>query len=141
MIRTLTMEPPFAGAESLIHAASTTDRDLERSVRDIVDDVASRGDAALLEYTSRFDRVEAADVAALRVPDAELEAAAEALDPALLNTMRRAAERIRGFHARQVERGFLDLQPDGTLLGQRVVPLATVGVYVPGDGPPTRPPC
>jgi histidinol dehydrogenase len=132
MIRTLEMAPPFTGAETLMHSASTSDPELERAVREIIENVAERGDAALLEYTRRFDRLSVEGVEELRVRAEELGAAADALDPELLSTIRRAADRIREFHERQVEHGFLDLHEDGTLLGQRVLPLSTVGVYVPG---------
>jgi histidinol dehydrogenase len=132
MIRTLEMAPPFDGAGDLMHTASTSDPELERAVREIIAEVGARGDAAVLDFTRRFDRLEAGSMADLIVGADAMRAAAEAIDADLLETIRRAAARIRAFHERQIERGFLDIQPDGTLLGQRVLPLATVGVYVPG---------
>ncbi|CAN5772191.1 histidinol dehydrogenase [soil metagenome] len=132
MIRVLKAEPPFVEIAAIMHAAASADPELERTVREIVDDVGARGDAALLEYTRRFDLVDVQTVSELAVSAEELRAAAETLDPQLLATMERAADQIRTFHERQVERGFLELHPDGTLLGQRVLPLSTVGVYVPG---------
>lgn len=131
-IRTIRSAPPFAELRSLMHAASTEDPELRASVAEILRDVGERGDAALLEYTARFDRLSVDRVEDLRVPASELQAAARDLDPELLDALRRASEGIRRFHERQVERGFIDLSPDGTLLGQRVMPLHRVGVYVPG---------
>ncbi len=131
-IRTLRGEPPFAELRDLMRAASTEDPKLREDVAAILKGVAERGDAALLEYTERFDRLPAADVGELRVGPDALEAAARSLPADLLESLRRAAEQIRAFHQRQAETGFVDLFPDGTLLGQRVLPLRRVGVYVPG---------
>ncbi|MBW3570533.1 MAG: histidinol dehydrogenase, partial [Gemmatimonadetes bacterium] len=113
-------------------AASTDDPALRDAVAGILREVASRGDAALLEYTARFDRFDAGDAAALRIGADRLQQAAAAVDAALLDSLRRAAENIRRFHERQREHGFLDIEPDGTVLGQRVAPLRRVGIYVPG---------
>lgn len=132
MIRILRAAPPFAEVRGLMHAASTEDPELRAAVAEILREVRERGDDALLEYTARFDRVQAERVEALRLAPEELAAAARDLDPALLASLERAAEGIRRFHERQVERGFVDLSADGTLLGQRVLPLRRVGVYVPG---------
>jgi histidinol dehydrogenase len=115
-----------------MRAASTEDPKLREDVAAILKSVAERGDAALLEYTARFDRLSVADAGALRVGPDALAAAARAVPPDLLESLRRAAEQIRVFHQRQAETGFVDLSPDGTLLGQRVLPLRRVGVYVPG---------
>ncbi len=94
--------------------------------------VAAGGDEALLEYTERFDRLKVTSAADLRLGREELANAAVALEPELLSSLERAAEQIRVFHQRQAETGFVDLLPDGSLLGQRVLPLRRVGVYVPG---------
>jgi histidinol dehydrogenase len=132
MIRTLHVRPPFDELRALAAAASTDDPELRDAVSVIVRDVAARGDDAVLEYTRRFDRLDAADASALRVGPEEMEEAARAIDPELLASLRRAAANIRDFHERQREHGFLDLHPDGTVLGQRVAPLRRVGIYVPG---------
>lgn len=131
-IRTLQSRPPFAELRQLAAAASTDDPELREAVASILRDLAERGDAALLEYTRRFDRLEAQSVHDLRVGPGEMERAAASLDPALLESLRRAADNIRRFHERQREHGFVDLLPDGSLLGQRVTPLRRVGIYVPG---------
>jgi histidinol dehydrogenase len=132
MIRTLHVQPPFDELRALAAAASTDDPELRDAVAAIVRDVAARGDEAVVEYTRRFDRLEVDDVSALRVGPDEMEAAAHAIEPELLASLRRAASNIRDFHERQREHGFLDLHPDGTVLGQRVAPLRRVGIYVPG---------
>ena len=131
-IRTLHVRPPFDELRALAAAASTDDPALRDAVAAIVRDVAARGDEALLEYTRRFDRLGAADASALRVGPDELEAAARQVEPALLDSLRRAADNVRAFHEKQREHGFLDLHADGTVLGQRVAPLRRVGIYVPG---------
>ncbi|HEX7241010.1 MAG TPA: histidinol dehydrogenase [Longimicrobiaceae bacterium] len=131
-IRTVRSRPPFDDLRELAAAASTDDPELREAVAAILRDVAARGDAALLEYTRRFDRVEAESAAELRVGSEELERAAASVDPALLDSLRRAADNVRRFHERQREHGFVDLLPDGSLLGQRVLPLRRVGIYVPG---------
>jgi histidinol dehydrogenase len=131
-IRTFSSRPPFAELRGLASAASTDDPELRQAVAGILRDVAERGDAALLEHTRRLDRLDAASVDELRVPREELERAAASLDPALLASLRRAADNVRRFHERQREHGFVDLLPDGSLLGQRVTALRRVGIYVPG---------
>ncbi|HEX8359945.1 MAG TPA: histidinol dehydrogenase [Longimicrobium sp.] len=132
MIRTLHVQPPFDELRALAAAASTDDPALRDAVSAILRDVAARGDDAVLEYTRRFDRLDVADASALRVGPEEMEEAARAIDPELLASLHRAASNIRDFHERQREHGFLDLHPDGTVLGQRVAPLRRVGIYVPG---------
>jgi histidinol dehydrogenase len=131
-IRTVHGRPPFAELRDVMRAASTADPRLREDVAAIVSAVAERGDEALLEYTARFDRLPAASVAELRLGETELAAASAAVDGEQLRTLHRAAAQIRRFHERQLERGFLDLLPDGSVLGQRVTPLRRVGVYVPG---------
>lgn len=131
-VRTVRSRSPFAELRELAAAASTDDPELREAVAGILRSVSERGDAALLEYTRRFDGVEVEDAAGLRIGADELAAAVESLDPALLESLRRAADNVRRFHEQQREQGFVDLHPDGTLLGQRVTPLRRVGIYVPG---------
>ena len=131
-MRTVHAAPPFAELRELMHASSTEDPSLRETVAEILRQVATRGDEAVVEYTRRFDRSAATGMAGLRLDAERLAAAASALDPELLSALQRAAQNVRAFHERQSEHGFLDLLPDGTLLGQRVLPLRRVGVYVPG---------
>jgi histidinol dehydrogenase len=131
-IRTLRAAPPFAELRALASASATDDPALREAVARIVGDVAARGDAALVEYTRRFDNLDVSSGAELRIGADELARAAASVDPALLASLTRAAENIRRFHERQRENGFVELLPDGSLLGQRVTPLRRVGLYVPG---------
>ena len=101
----------------------------------IVADVQKRGDAAVLEYTARFDGVQAASVAALELTRAELKAAFEAITPAQRDALQAAASRVRSYHERQLQASGQSWQyrdEDGSLLGQKVTPLDRVGIYVPG---------
>ncbi|SOD02630.1 histidinol dehydrogenase [bacterium JGI 053] len=131
-IRTIHTAPPFAELREMAAAASTDDPELREAVARIVADVAARGDAALLEYTRRFDGLDVPSAEGLRIGAEELARAAGAIDPELLGSLRRAAENVRRFHERQREHGFVDWLADGSLLGQRVAPLRRVGIYVPG---------
>ena len=97
----------------------------------IVADVKAEGDAALLRYTEEHDRVKL-DASSLRVTQEEIEAAYERVDADFLTAIREAAVNIRLFHEKQLRASWMDLQPDGTLLGQIMRPLKRVGVYVPG---------
>ena len=97
-IRTLHVRPPFTELRALAAAASTDDPALRESVAAIVRDVAERGDDALLEYTRRFDRLDAPDAASLRVDADDLAAAARSIDPELLASLKRAADNVRHFH-------------------------------------------
>lgn len=103
----------------------------EDTVKTIVNDVKEGGDTAVFEYTRRFDGAEitAADV---RVTDDEIQEALALVEPQLLTVMKRAMKNIREYHEKQKQYSWFDSKPDGTILGQKVTPLASVGVYVPG---------
>jgi len=133
-IRTLdTSSPQFeAQFRDLTAPATAFDPDIERQAVAIVEDVRRRGDAALLEYTKRFDRVSARSVAQLEIPASDLRNAFEALAPEPAQALQAAAGRIRSFHQRQLGGEWSFEEPDGTVLGQRVAPLERVGLYVPG---------
>lgn len=100
-------------------------------VRTIVSEVKREGDAALLSYSEQFDGVRLS-ASELRVTKAELEAAYHQVEPSFVEAISAAAANIRAFHARQKRNSWMDLQPDGSLLGQIIRPLKRVGVYVPG---------
>jgi histidinol dehydrogenase len=108
------------------------DAAVERVVRRIIADVRKRGDAAVLAYARRFDRVKAGSVAKLEVPQSKLKAALKGLPKNDAASLRAAAARIRRFHERQLSRSWKYSEADGTLLGQLVTPLERVGLYVPG---------
>ena len=121
--------------ERVLHWSAETDGAIEERVASILADVQQRGDAAVLEYTRRFDGLDAASVASLEVGHAELRAALNAITPAQRSALEFAAHRVRDYHQRQLEacgRSWTYRDADGTLLGQKVTPLDRVGIYVPG---------
>jgi len=122
----------YAELDALTRYEAAQDDAVEATVRAIVADVRKRGDAAVLEYTRKFDRIQARSMAELEVPRAKLEAALTALPPAQREALAEAAARVRRFHERQLQQSWDYTEADGTRLGQRVTPLASVGVYVPG---------
>ena len=115
---------------------ASEDEAIDRAAASILADVKARGDAAVLEYTNKFDRLPATDMAALEIPRAELQAALAGLPEARRNALQQAADRVRAFHERQKKEcgsdGFTFTDADGTVLGQKVTPLDRVGIYVPG---------
>src|SRR6266446_8493136 len=111
---------------------SALDEGVERAVATILADVRARGDAAVLEYTERFDGVKVARVAELELPLRELERARSGLERAQRDALEQAAARIRKYHERQRAKSWQFTEADGTTLGQRVTPLERVGLYVPG---------
>jgi histidinol dehydrogenase len=124
-----------AALQRLLHWSAEADAAIEQRVLQIIGDVRTGGDAAVLEYTARFDGVRAASVAALEIGRDELRTAFESLPAAQRNALDAAAQRVRDFHERQLEatsRSWQFLDRDGTLLGQQVTPLDRVGIYVPG---------
>jgi histidinol dehydrogenase len=108
------------------------DAQLESAVRAILAEVRARGDAALLDYTRRFDGLEARTVAELEVPAARLRAALDEIAPAARQALEAAAVRLRAYAERQKIEGWEFTDAQGNRLGQRVTPLDRVGVYVPG---------
>ncbi len=112
------------------------DEAIDRVAAGILADVKARGDAAVLDYTNRFDRLKADSVAALEIPQAALQAALAHLPQARRAALQTAADRVRAYHERQKiecgSAGFAYTEQDGTVLGQKVTPLDRVGIYVPG---------
>jgi histidinol dehydrogenase len=137
-IRTLdSAQPDFKQRlDTLLAFEASADEALEQSVAAILHDVKTRGDAAVVEYTNRFDRIPggAQGMAHFDVSQAELDAALASLPEAQRAALHTAAERIRVFHERQKQElgGFTYTEPDGTVLGQKITPLDRVGIYVPG---------
>lgn len=101
------------------------------TVQAIVDDVKDRGDMALFEYTKKFDKADL-DPGNIRVTEAEIQEAMDQVDPGLLEVMRKSMEHIRQYHEKQKRNSWFDAQADGTILGQKMTALESVGVYVPG---------
>jgi len=115
--------------EALFNRASVPTRDVTSAVQAILDNVRARGDEAAKEYSERFD---GAKLTSLTVSQQEIEAGYARVDSALIQTMERAAANITRYHEKQKREGFIDAREDGVVLGQRVLPLKSVGLYVPG---------
>jgi len=108
------------------------DESVDRTVAEILAAVKARGDAAVLEYTARFDGVSAASLSELELPQAQLARAREALPRAQREALEQAAQRVRAYHEKQLAQSWQYAEADGTVLGQKVTPLDRVGLYVPG---------
>jgi histidinol dehydrogenase len=121
-----------ARLSKLLAFEETADEKLEATVAAIIADVKKRGDAAVLEYTRKFDRLQLASAAAMELPQAELKAAFEGLPADQKSALQQAAERVTDYHKKQVQLSWNYLDDDGTMLGQQVTPLDRVGLYVPG---------
>ncbi|MBR3307261.1 MAG: histidinol dehydrogenase [Lachnospiraceae bacterium] len=118
-------------AEALAKRSTESFGDLEAKVADIIDNVRSRGDAALFEYSEKFDHFTLTKEN-IRVTDEEIKAAVEESDPRFIEVLERAAENIRTFHEKQKRISWIDTNGDGSILGQKFTALEKVGVYVPG---------
>ena len=118
--------------DHLLAFEATADDKLEATVAAIVADVRTRGDAALLEYTQRFDRLEVRQASALELSRAELRAAFETIPAARRSALELAAQRVTAYHQKQLQSSWSYIEDDGTLLGQQITPLDRVGLYVPG---------
>jgi histidinol dehydrogenase len=118
-----------------LHWSADTDAAIEQRVADILADVQARGDAAVLEYTARFDGLSAPDMKALELTQTELKAAFDSIPAAQRDALQAAARRVRSYHEAQKKasgESWTFRDEDGTLLGQKVTPLDRVGIYVPG---------
>ena len=124
-----------AQLKARLHWSAAADAAIEQRVAGILADVQMRGDAAVLEYTERFDGLSAASVAALELTQADFKAAFDAIPAAQRDALQAAAARIRSYHEAQKKasgESWSYRDEDGTLLGQKVTPLDRVGIYVPG---------
>ncbi len=118
--------------DSLLAFEAAADEGIERTVAGILADVKHRGDAALVEYTNRFDRLAVAGMRDLELSRAEMQAALDGLPGERRAALEAAAGRIRAYHERQRQEGWSYTEADGTMLGQMITPLDRVGLYVPG---------
>ena len=116
----------------LLQIDDATDAAIDGTVADILADVKARGDAAVLAYTARFDRLDVALMAELDLPAAHLQKALDQLPSETRQALESAAERIRRYHQRQLQSSWTYTEDDGTVLGQQITPLDRVGLYVPG---------
>jgi len=135
-LRLSTASPNFeADFKARLHWSTDTDAAIEQRVADILADVKQRGDAAVIEYTERFDSLKATSMAALELTQAELKAAFDGLPAVQRTALEAAAARVRSYHEAQKKasgESWTYRDADGTLLGQKVTPLDRVGIYVPG---------
>lgn len=118
--------------DALLAWESVSDHRVLNAVTDIVNDVRKRGDAALLEYTQKFDRVNAQSAAELVVPQSRLQQALENIPADQRQALETAAQRVRVYHQHQKQDSWQFTEADGTVLGQKITPLDRVGIYVPG---------
>ncbi len=118
--------------DALLAFEATADEKIESTVAAILADVRKRGDAALLEYTRRFDRLDLGNAADLELPASELRAAFEGLPAGQKSALEQAARRVTAYHEKQRMESWSYTEADGTLLGQQVTALDRVGLYVPG---------
>ena len=121
-----------ARLDALLAWDSVSDDRVQQTVAEVIKAVRSRGDAALLDFTARFDGWTPGSPADLEIPQADLEAALAAIPAEWREALELAAARIRAYAEHQRIKGFSYREPDGTLLGQQVTPLDRVGLYVPG---------
>jgi histidinol dehydrogenase len=118
--------------KALLAFETAQDDSVDTVVANILKDVKARGDAAVLEYTNRFDKTNVTSMTELELSKAELIAALESLPAAQRDALQAAADRVRSYHEKQVMQSWSYTEPDGTLLGQQVTALDRVGLYVPG---------
>ena len=131
--RLSTQDAGFTAAlDALLAFETAQDASIDNTVAEILAQVKQRGDAAVLEYTARFDRLSVQSMADLELPKARLEAAFNDLAADAKAALQAAAERVRIYHERQVQHSWSYTEADGTLLGQQITPLDRVGLYVPG---------
>ncbi|TFY98974.1 histidinol dehydrogenase [Ramlibacter humi] len=135
-LRLSTADVGFEAAfQARLHWSADTDTQVEQAVTDILEAVRTRGDEAVLEYTRRFDGVQAGGIAALELKAPELKAAFDSLPAVQRQALETAAQRVRSYHEAQKRasgESWSYRDADGTLLGQKVTPLDRVGIYVPG---------
>ncbi|OYW37960.1 MAG: histidinol dehydrogenase [Hydrogenophilales bacterium 12-61-10] len=126
-------QPDFqARLTQLLQFDDAADAAIEQTVAGILLDVKKRGDAAVLEYTERFDHLPAPTLASLELSAAQLQTALEHLPADTRQALEAAADRVRRYHERQTQASWTYTEDDGTVLGQKITPLDRVGLYVPG---------
>jgi histidinol dehydrogenase len=121
-----------AELKALLAFETAQDGSVDNIVANILKDVKARGDAAVLEYTNRFDKTSATNLADLEVSKAELKSALDGLQANTSAALRTASDRVKSYHEKQISNSWSYTEADGTLLGQQVTALDRVGLYVPG---------
>ncbi len=133
MRRLSSRAPEFLSTlDSLLAFDNSTDEAIELAVSEILRNVRTLGDAAVLDYTRRFDKLEAATMGQLELPPHELKLAFDGLPAEQRTALEQAAARVRSYHQRQKLESWEYTEADGTRLGQKVTPIDRVGLYVPG---------
>lgn len=117
--------------DSLLKRSPNNYSEYEDVVAEIVNHVRQNGDQAVFEYTKKFDKWDI-DASSIRVTEAEIEEAFKAAEKEFVDVLKRAAANIEDFHRKQLRNSWIDTKPDGSILGQRILPIAVSGVYVPG---------
>ena len=117
--------------EKLIGRGASGYGDYEKTVQEIISSVREDGDSALIAYEKKFDRCDLTPET-LRVSPQEIQEAYDALDPALIEVMKKAARNIRSYHEKQKRESWITTREDGVILGQKITPIAVSGCYVPG---------
>lgn len=117
--------------ENLLKRSPNNYGEYEAAVKDIIEQVRSRGDEAVLEYTKRFDGCDLTPET-LEVTKEEIADAYKSLTSEFIKVLKKSAENIRIYHEKQLRNSWFDAKEDGTILGQKITPLNRVGVYVPG---------
>lgn len=122
--------------DSLLSWESVSNHEVLHTVQHVISDIRQRGDAALIDYTNKFDRVSVSAMPELTIEAQGLADAAKRIPTAQLEALKLAAERIERYHAKQVSESWSYTEADGTLLGQKITPMDRVGLYVPGGTAP-----
>ena len=130
-IVTLSKESRQNLLDSLLKRSPGNYGQYQDTVQEIVDRVKTKGDQALFELTRKFDW-EGIDASNVKVTEAEVQEAYDTIDPQLVETFRKSLKNIREYHEKQKRNSWFDAKPNGTILGQKMTALASVGVYVPG---------
>ena len=125
--------PDFeAKLDRLLQREMIVGEEVSRTVSDIIADVKTRGDAAVIDYTNRFDKFAASSMADLEISQEQLHASLKRLPDSQVKALQHAAERIRRYHDKQKQVSWHYDEPDGSVYGQKISPLEKVGVYAPG---------
>lgn len=128
---TLTKESTKDILENLLKRSPNNYGEYEKTVSEILENVKTKGDSALFSYTEQFDKVSITSEN-VQVTEEEVKEAYEMVDPGLIEVIRKALVNIRSYHEKQKQNSWFTSTQDGTMLGQKVMPISRVGVYVPG---------
>ena len=134
MINKLSSEDPNFDAQlnSLTSWDNSSNQEINDSVKKIIDDVIQNGDKSVLDYTQKFDSVDAASIADLVISKERLKESFDNLDEEQKKALSTAADRIKSYHQKQIQESWSYTEEDGTVLGQKVIPIERAGLYVPG---------